>query len=261
MIGSIRKYTSLFRIRYINTLQYRIAALSGLSTQFAWGTMLILAFSAFYRSNPDAFPMTFSQITSYVWIQQAFVVMFFVFMGDSEISSAIREGSIAYEMVRPMNLYNRWLCQIIASRLSRVTLRCIPIILVASFLPYPFGLSFPPSIWQFLLFIFSMALSLGVTSAILGLMYISLFYTLNQAGITGIGYSFIPFFPEPLLSVVQVLPFASMQDVPLRIFNGHIYGTDLIQSLALQVFWLAVLLLIGHLLMGRALKRVVVQGG
>ena len=68
----MRKYYSLFRIRFINGLQYRAAALAGLSTQFAWGIMQILAFSAFYRANPAAFPMEFSNLVSYIWIQQAF---------------------------------------------------------------------------------------------------------------------------------------------------------------------------------------------
>ena len=33
----MRKYQAFFRIRFINTLQYRSAAIAGMATQLAWG--------------------------------------------------------------------------------------------------------------------------------------------------------------------------------------------------------------------------------
>ena len=74
----MKKYLAIFRIRFINALQYRAAALAGMATQFAFGFMFILAFEAFYKVNPDAFPMEFSQTVSYIWIQQAFLALFFL---------------------------------------------------------------------------------------------------------------------------------------------------------------------------------------
>ena len=38
----MKKYISVLRIRFLNGLQYRAAALGGLATQFAWGGMLVL---------------------------------------------------------------------------------------------------------------------------------------------------------------------------------------------------------------------------
>lgn len=115
----MKKYYALFRIRFINSLQYRAAALAGLATQFAWGFMEISAFSAFYRTNPAAFPMEFSQTVSYIWMQQAFLALFMMWFWEHDIAALIMEGSIAYEMVRPLDLYNRWFCQIAANRLAR----------------------------------------------------------------------------------------------------------------------------------------------
>ena len=46
----MRKYQAFFRIRFINTLQYRSAAIAGMATQLAWGLMEILAFHAFYQA-------------------------------------------------------------------------------------------------------------------------------------------------------------------------------------------------------------------
>ena len=71
----MNKYQALFRIRFANSLQYRSAAFAGMVTQFVWGMLEILAFRAFYQTDPTAFPMTFQQTVSYVWMQQAFLVI------------------------------------------------------------------------------------------------------------------------------------------------------------------------------------------
>lgn len=72
----LKKYISFFRLRCVTGLQYRAAALAGISTQFAWGFLIIFAYHAFYRSDPTAFPMTLQATVNYTWIQQAFLAMF-----------------------------------------------------------------------------------------------------------------------------------------------------------------------------------------
>ena len=54
----VRKYLSFFRIRFVNSLQYRLAALSGAATQFFWGFMLIAMYRAFYEAGSDAGTVT-----------------------------------------------------------------------------------------------------------------------------------------------------------------------------------------------------------
>lgn len=267
----MKKYYAIFRIRFINALQYRTAALAGMATQFVWGFMEIFAFAAFYRANPDAFPMEFSQAVSYIWMQQAFLALFMMWFWEKDIAAAITEGSIAYDMVRPVNLYGRWFCQAAANRLARTALRCAPILIVAFFLPEPYRMTIPPDIGQLLLFLFSAFLALCVVVAFSMLMYISLFYTLSPMGMRIIISVFsdffagatvpLPFFPEQFRVVVELLPFAAMQNMPLRIYSGSISGTGALTGIALQVFWLVVLLFIGRLFMSRALKKVIVQGG
>jgi ABC-2 type transport system permease protein len=267
----MRGYAAIFRIRFANALQYRAAALAGVATQFAWGFMEILAFAAFYRARPEAFPMEFSQTVSYIWMQQAFLALFMMWFWEGEIAAAITEGSIAYEMVRPVDLYSRWFCQATANRLARAALRCAPILLVAFALPEPFRMALPAGAGRLLLFLLSALLSLGVVVSFSMLMYISLFYTLSPVGVRVIAGALsdflagatvpLPFFPEPARAVVELLPFAAMQNMPLRIYSGNIAGAGAAAGIALQVFWLAALVLAGRLLMGRALKRVVAQGG
>ena len=267
----MKKYLAMFRIRFSNSLQYRAAALAGISTQFAWGFMELLAFSAFYRANPAAFPMEFSQVVSYIWMQQAFLALFMMWFFESEILSAISTGSIAYELVRPFDLYKRWFCQSAANRLARACLRCSPILIVAFILPPPLGMSFPADPARFFLFLLSTVLSLGVVVAFSMLIYISTFYTLEPRGVRIVAAAAadflagafvpIPFFPEPFRTVAELLPFAAMQNMPLRIYSGNIAGNDAFKGILLQAFWLLALCAAGQVLMKRAVKKVVVQGG
>ena len=267
----MKKYLAIFRIRFVNSLQYRIAALAGLFTNCAWGIMLTFAFAAFYRTAPEAFPMTFAQTVSYIWLQQMIFVMVSIWLNDSEIVEAIRDGAISYELVRPMDIYNRWFFQLTAKRLAGLILRGGPTLLVAFLLPYPYGLSLPPDSIQFLWFLLSVVLSLCVVIAFTNFAYISLFYTMSFRGTqsTVIGLTIflsggivpIPFFPEPFRSIVQLLPFVAMQDTPLRIYSGHIAGAAVYEGIGMQIFWFVILLMAGRIAINHALKRVVVQGG
>jgi len=258
-------------MRFTGSLQYRSAALAGMSTQFAWGFMEIFAFAAFYRANPSAFPMEFSHTVSYIWIQQAFFALFNTFLAADDISESIESGSIAYEMVRPVDLYNRWFCQFTANRFAQTLLRCFPVLIVAFLVPEPYRLSLPPEFGTFALFLLSVILAVGVVAAMSMFTYISVFYTFSFRGarlVFGNLSMFLsgavvplPFFPAPLQTVAELLPFAAMQNMPFRIYSGNIAGEEALRGIALQMFWLLVLVAAGRFAMGRALKKVVVQGG
>ena len=142
----MKKYYSFFRLKFVMGLQYRAAALAGIVTQFFWGFMEIMIFRAFYRADAAAFPMSFEATASYIWLQQAFLMFFVAWMMENEIIAAIISGDVAYELCRPVSIYNMWFSRSIAARLSRAVLRCFPILIVAAFLPAPYGME-PPADW------------------------------------------------------------------------------------------------------------------
>lgn len=268
---SAKKYLSFFRIRFSAGLQYRSAAWAGVLTQFAWGMLAILLFRAFHRSGSENFPMPFEQLSSYLWLQQAFLAMFMAWYFDEEIFEGILSGSIAYELCRPLNLYTMWFVKNMAVRLSRVLLRCLPILAVAALLPSPYGLSLPASPLHLLLTLVSMLLGFCLLISISMLVYITAFFTLSARGLRILlasTFEFfagaiipLPFFPDGVREVVMLLPFASVQSTPFLIYVGQHSGQDLLRVLGLQLLWLLVFWGSGRLLMAKALKRVVVQGG
>jgi len=267
----MQKYISFFRLRFVNGLQYRAAALAGIATQFVWGAMGILIFKAFYEADASAFPMKFSALTSYIWMQQAFLALYMTWFLENEIFDAINNGNIAYELCRPIDIYNMWFTRSMANRISKAVLRCIPILIFAVFLPKPYGLSLPKDGKAVIWFLITMLLGFLLVVAFCMLVYIVTFYTISPMGVRMVAVTMVeffagaviplPFLPNGVRQVVEILPFASMQNVPLRIYSGDIAGRGLYASAGLQLFWLVILILAGKKLTAKALKKVALQGG
>ena len=59
----------------------------------------------------------------------------------------------------------------------------------------------------------------------------------------------------------QLLPFAAMQNVALRVYSGDLAGEALQRAVFLQIFWFFAMLACGKALEYRAMKKIVVQGG
>lgn len=267
----MRKYLSFFRLRFVMGLQYRAAALAGIVTQFAWGFLEILAFKAFYESDASAFPMELSAMSSYIWMQQAFLAFFAVWMMENEIFDSIVSGTIAYELCRPVRIYHMWFSRSLANRIARAILRCLPILFVAAFLPAPYGLGAPKSAFHFFLFLITLVMGLLVTTAFCMLVYALTFFTISPQGLRIFFTSLVeffagaviplPFFPAKLQAIMELLPFAAMQNVALRIYSGSMTTAEMEKAVILQAFWLVVLTLGGSALCRRAERYVSIQGG
>lgn len=267
----MKKYLAFFRLRFITGLQYRVAALSGLVTQFVWGGLLILGYQAFYRSQPEAFPMTFQATATYIWLQQAFLALFQPWGFENEIFESVRSGAVAYELCRPASVYSMWFSRTAARRFSQALLRCFPVLIVASLLPAPYGIAPPAGVVQLLLSLLSLVLGALVGVAFCMIVYFSAFFTVSVEGTRAISASLvellegavipIPFLPDGIRQVAELLPFASMMNAPLRIYAGDIAGREILSTMLVQVFWVTAMIVAGKLMERSAMKRTVLLGG
>ena len=167
----MKKYLSFFRMRLTAGLQYRAAALAGMSTQFVWGAMEILLYRAFWLEHPERFPMGMEALAAYIWLQQAFLTLFALWNWDFEVLESVKTGSVAYELLRPAGLYSMWMARALAGRLARAALRMVPVLLVSSLIPAPWGLRLQGSPAVFGLFLLSMVLMVLVVCAYSLLIY------------------------------------------------------------------------------------------
>lgn len=271
VFSTIQKYFSFFRIKFIAGLQYRAAAIAGIATQFAWGSLEILVYEAFWRTDPSKFPMERFSLYTYIWLQQALLSMFMLWMFDMEIFSDISSGKVAVDLCRPIDIYSMWFAKNCSLRLSRVVLRCFPIFIVASLLPEPFKFRLPNSITALLLSSFSLIVGFLVLISISMLVYISSFYTIDSRGtrlfIATIGEFCaggvipLPFLPENVKNILNLLPFASTQSVPFLIFGGSMTESEAYKAIGIQIFWAFSLITIGRMWMKISLRKVILQGG
>ena len=202
----MKAYFSVFRMRLINVMQYRVAAVAGVATQFFWGFMFIMIYEAFYQGAVQTQPMELSQLVSYIWLQQAFLVFIVLWYRDGELFSLITNGNIAYELCRPFKLYEFWYAKLLAQRFSGALLRCFPILLIAFFMPEPYRLSLPPDLAAFGLFLVTLILGLLVLVSISMFIYISVFITMSPVGsllMIGVAGDFLAggIIPIPLMPV------------------------------------------------------------
>jgi ABC-2 type transport system permease protein len=267
----MKAYLSVGKLQFTIGLQYRVAALAGLSTQFFFGCIYIMIFVAFYSQSVQPQPISLKDLVAYMWLQQAFLSFVMLWFRDNTIFQMIATGNIAYELCRPCNIYEFWYAKLLAQRLSSALLRCLPILIVAFFLPQPYRLSLPPSLSTFILFLVTLTLGVFIIVAISMMIYISVFWTMSPVGsilmIAVAGEFFagmiipIPLMPSWLQNITYILPFRLTADFPFRVYSGQIPADKALWGILIQLIWLAALLVIGKQSMHRALGQVVVQGG
>jgi len=253
--------------RFRTLLQYRAAAFAGLCTQLFWGLIRVMIFGAFYRSTTAAQPMAFSQVVTYVWLGQAFLLLI-PMRPDEEVQAAIRTGTVAYELVRPLDLYGLWYCRALAQRTAPVLLRAVPLLLIVVCVG---GLKAPPSLASGLAWALAMPGAFLLSTAIATLMTISLLWTLSGDGVARIAPSVIyvfsgmiiplPLYPGWSQPFLNALPFRDLIDVPFRLYAGNIPPERIGFVLLHQAVWTLALIGLGRGLLARGTRRLVVQGG
>ena len=268
-------YPAIVAVRFKMLLQYRAAAWAGFATQLFWGLIKVMVFAAFFASTTALQPMSFQQVLVYVWLGQALLALL-PWNVDAELAGQIRSGGVAYELLRPLDLYAYWFARTLAFRAAPASLRMLPMLIFTLWLLPLVGLGEwalpPPASWQsglsFGLAVFGM---LALSTAFTMILHISLMWTISGEGFNrlmpGIVPVFagliipLPLFPDWLQPLLYWQPFRGMADVPFRIYSGHIAVADVPLELLNQWLWFALLVAFGYWLLGRARRNLVVQGG
>ena len=243
----MRSYLSYFKLKFITGLQYRAAALAGMSTQLFFGFMYISIYIAFYESGSSNLPMKLDELINYIWITQSFFMLIYAWYKDEEIINMIKNGNIAYELLKPQDLYLMWLHKILGERLSQTILRVLPVILIA------------------------LLLAILLMGVLVTLYHVICMFTLDEKGIIAIimvaadilsGLVVpIPFFPKYLQNINNFLPFRYISDFPIRLYIGNIPLSEGIISIIVQIVWIIILFALGKILANIAIKKATIQGG
>jgi len=260
-------YLSAFGARFRMLLQYRAAAFAGFMTQLFWGLIRVMIFGGFYASTTVAQPMTYEEVVTYVWLGQALLGLL-PWNVDAESREMVRSGMVAYELLRPVDLYGYWYARTAALRIATTTLRAIPMFVVAGLF---LGMSAPASPAAAGAFAAALTGAIALGCAITTLAIILLMWTVAGEGVLYLNITMVsvfsglviplPLFPDWMQPILRFLPFCGLADTPYRAYLGHIAPGQVLGVVAHQLAWTAVLVCLGRALLRRGLRRVVVQGG
>ena len=271
----MRPYVAVVGARYRMLLQYRAAAFAGFGTQLFWGAIKLMILGAFFAASPVDAPMSLPEVVAYVWLGQALLGLL-PWNVDPELQEKMLSGGVAYELLRPTDLYGFWFARTVALRTATTTLRSVPMVLSAGLLlPWlgldAWALSAPPSGWSALAFLVSVAATVLLASSITMVLHVALIWTLSGRGfnamMTGVVLFFsgmvvpLPLFPDWMQPLLYWQPFRGLADVPFRIYSGHIAAVDASLEIAMQLGWTAIIVAAGYSVLGYAQRKIVVQGG
>ena len=263
----LRACRSIYMAKFRTLLQYRAAALAGCGTQLFWGLIRMMIFEGFYRSTTKIQPMSRDETITYIWLGQAMLLLL-PWGINADVRKSVREGTIAYELLRPIDLYTTWYLRDMARCTAPLFLRAFPIFVVAGVFA---AMKPPPSLASGLCWLLVTLSSILLSCAFSNLSSALMVHTLSADGIVrllptlvyfGSGMLIpIPLCPPWLQAVLNFLPFKGMSDAPFRVYTGHIPPSGVWGVLAHQYIWTLALIVFGKWLLKRSMKRMAIQGG
>jgi ABC-2 type transport system permease protein len=274
---ALAPYRAAFASRFLLVMQYRSAAFAGFVTQCWWGGLKVMILATFYGASAAGAtaPITLTQAITYIWLSQALLTLL-PWMGDPEVSAAVRTGSVTYDRLRPVDAYAFWFVRSAGWIAARVVPRAAMMFVFAGVaLPlsglFQWGWQLPDDLAAMLGFAVSTLLALLLSSAMLMLINIITLATLTDRGanaitlplVVSLSGSLLPLtlFPDGLQTALLMQPFAGLMDIPIRIYMGNLAGAGIIVGVGLQLFWIVAVIALGRVAMSRALRRLEVQGG
>lgn len=265
----MRLYLELARRSFQQQLTYRGATFAGLFTNSIFGLMIAGVYMGLYASQtPGADQVvqgwSASQTLTLVWINQSLLMTVFMW-GWWEVMHTIQSGAIVTDLLKPMDLLTYWLSRDLGRAAAHFLIRGIPTFAIGSLF---FDLLLPASAERWLAFLVSIPLAVVVSFLLRFMLNLAGFWIIDHRGLNYMAMAtlnllsgfLIPlaFFPGPIRTIADLLPFRAIIMIPNEIYLGQI---PVAQGLGVQIGWIAVMLGLARWIMSRGEKKVVVQGG
>ncbi|MFE7622476.1 ABC transporter permease [Streptomyces sp. NPDC057509] len=179
----------------------------------------------------------------------------------------IREGQVAFDLLRPPGFVPQMLAHLCGSSLAMLlfAVAALPVVAFAGALGPPAS-AMALGYWL-------VSLVCGYAVAILLNLIIGMvaFWTMEINGVTVLYYlinqflagALVPlsFFPDVLRHLADLLPFQATTYTPVAIYVGQIAEDRAARAIGIQILWVVLLALLARRIWKAALHRVVVQGG
>lgn len=263
-----KKYRSLIMIAIQDSMAYRGAYFFTVLGRFVALVTLFYIWRGLFTGHDVLNGYTWEDMKTYLFI--TFTVNALIsWYSEGRISSKIRDGSVAADLIKPLNFQKMQLAGTVGSSVGEIAVSLAFCIII---LPLFGGIHAPVSAIHTGFFFISIIFSFLIKFGIVYLFGLMCFFTTESVGLRWargavtdlFSGALIPitFFPATMLSVSNFLPFRGIVYIPASIYTGtagDIY--DIIGLLAFQAVWAVVLWFCGMLLWNTAIRKVTVAGG
>ncbi len=270
MIQSLRRQVSIYSAIAAMAAKTRLAYNMWVWADFVVTIVSMIVFVYFWRAvyagASTLGGLALSQTITYILLARLLsplvetrTIFFFGFM--------IRQGQIAVELTRPLDMQVRILTETFAEVLVFLVQR-LPLFLIAWLF---FGMRLPsnPALW--LAFFISLLLGQAVIFLFDWMFACLAFYVTETWGLSVVRVAAGSFFsgalvplvmmPKWLQDLAAVMPFAQAMSVPISFLSGISSLADAPRLWLIQIVWLLALLILSRLVFNVAVRKVTVQGG
>jgi ABC-2 type transport system permease protein len=245
---------------------YPWATAAGVFTNTVFGFLQAYILLAVYRHRSDIGGFDAADAVTYVWLVQSMLMTVYIFSWW-ELAWRIRDGSIATDLLRPLDPQRYWLAHDLGRAPYHLLFRGLPPFILGALV---FDLHYPSPL-DALAFVVSLLLAVVISFGFRFIYNSVAFWLLDFRGVVTLSTTIVVFFsgmaiplrfmPHALRELCYALPFGSVIQTPVDVWLGKRAGAALVGVLALQAFWAIALLGMGRLVLRRATRKVVVQGG
>lgn len=262
--GGLGLYATLVVAGFRRWSTYRTAALAGLSTNVVFGFMRCAVLLTAFDGAARVAGYDRAAVVTFVWVGQALIDLVFSWSGG-HYGERIRSGDVAIDLVRPWDLQLALLADDLGRAGFSLMVRFAPPLLLGAAC---YDLRLPGSVAGWSAFALGVLLATLVGFGLRFMLNLAAFWLLDWRGLFGL-YTVVTsvlaglvvpvaMFPRWAEIAVWCTPFPAMLQAPADLLVGR---GDPLPLLAHQLGWTVVLLLLGRLVLRRAVRTLVVQGG
>lgn len=265
--GKLTTYLYVYKVQILKSLAYKFDVYGNIIMQ----TIIMIATAFFWKAlfkNAESMGgVSVDTMLTYTVISSMISVVLITNV-EWRITESVQTGAIAIDLMRPVNIFGVFFAENLGSVTALFFQNLLPIFIIGSlFIKLPA----PRSAFEFMLFLISLVLAFFINwylSVIFGMfsfkvIEMSALIQVKKHLVRLLSGSMIPlwFFPNWLRSVLEILPFPYIYQLPLSIYVGHYTSESLVRGLIIQILWVMALFLIETRLEKQAIKHVMVQGG
>ncbi len=227
---------------------------------------------AIFHSSPNATLAGFSLQDMIIYIFISEITSRLTFSNiDAMIGTEVVEGSIAINLIRPINYQIRLFFSALGRSIYQIITSALPIWIGLVAIRFFIVGQMPPNLQTLLLYVVSTFLSFLIMflfNFAFGMIsfYTSYIWGLRMSKMAVLRFfsgSLIPiaFFPIWLQDILKFLPFNSMNYTPVMIYLNKYSGMDAFHAISTQILWIVVFFALTHWVWNKAVNRLTILGG